>query len=99
MSDRVAEIEQHIFTKYGVDMDDIQFDPGGDAGFFDSKYSSYNGDNWTEISKEDQPLIDEWEALTDDTLRRQSDEPPTFDDALGAVCDANNRQEEVRKLK
>lgn len=86
-------IEKHVRTKYGVDIYDFEFDPAGDLCFYVGSeiYDSPNAS--------DAVLIRLWDERTPGELRRQSDEPPSFDDALGEVCDANERMEEARKMK
>lgn len=86
-------IEEH-FSKLGIeDMTNIVYEPGGDPGHGSGM------DDWTTFGGTDALLVRCWEMLSGEELRRQSDEGPTFDDALGAQCDAKERERDALAIK
>lgn len=86
-------IEEHVRTIYGHELADFELDPSG------SDYIVSHGCGWIVMTEMDSLLAGQWERLSGDKLRRQSDEPPSFDDALASRCDAQSREDAARSMK
>lgn len=67
----ICEQIEEFFSSIGIgDMNEIQYDPGGEPCALDAPHMG-----WREFTPEQGILIRAWEHLSSERLRHQSDEP------------------------